>query len=183
LLLIVRPLQSEGAGNAGCPMHPQPGVRWGVVKYAHQYSQRRHRKHPAFPTQWFYGLYVISPGTGLFCPRHLADGSSAKLDTSVGVSGPHDFAVRLSAVRYRRLRVHRIPPRERDDRVSPLCWDGTDESIMLFLPSRQEKFRKIGNRVRGTIAPRNNSPGPANACNGMRPSRPPCGMATGRPII
>ena len=29
LLLMFRPLQSEGAGNAGCPMHPQPGVRWG----------------------------------------------------------------------------------------------------------------------------------------------------------
>src|SRR5450631_442431 len=24
-----RPLQSESAGNAGCPMHPQPRVRWG----------------------------------------------------------------------------------------------------------------------------------------------------------
>jgi hypothetical protein len=32
-------------------MHPQPGARWGS-KVAHQYSQRRHRNHPAFPTQW-----------------------------------------------------------------------------------------------------------------------------------
>ena len=28
--------------------------------------------HPAFPAQWFYGLYVISSGTGLFCPRRFA---------------------------------------------------------------------------------------------------------------
>jgi len=28
-----------------------------------------------------------------------ADFASARLDTSVGVSGPHDFAVRISAVR------------------------------------------------------------------------------------
>jgi hypothetical protein len=49
---ISRPFETEGAGNAGCPMHPQPGAHW-VVKYAHQYSQRRHRNHPAFPTQWF----------------------------------------------------------------------------------------------------------------------------------
>ena len=34
---------------------------------------------------------------------------SAKLDASVGASGPHDFAVRVSAIRQRRRRVHRIP--------------------------------------------------------------------------
>jgi hypothetical protein len=42
--------REEGAGNAGCTR------RWGALKgskYAHQYSQRRLRNHPAFPTQWF----------------------------------------------------------------------------------------------------------------------------------
>jgi hypothetical protein len=69
----------------------------GVVEYAHEYSQRRHRKHPAFPTQWFYGLYVISPGTGLSCPRHLSGNCfPRKLSASVGAPGPHDFAVRLA---------------------------------------------------------------------------------------
>jgi hypothetical protein len=34
----------------------------GGSEYAHQYSQRRHRKHPAFPTQWFYGLLRALPG-------------------------------------------------------------------------------------------------------------------------
>jgi hypothetical protein len=28
-IIIIRPLQSEGAGNAGRPMHPQPRVRYG----------------------------------------------------------------------------------------------------------------------------------------------------------
>src|SRR5215218_1885925 len=41
-----------------------------------------------------------------------------KLDASVEASGPHDFAVRLGAVRQRHLHVHRIPPRVRDDRVA-----------------------------------------------------------------
>ena len=57
--------------------------------------------------------FVLSPVTGLFChrrPRSLL----RQLDTSVGVSGPHDFAVRFSIVRphtfvYRHRRVHRIP--------------------------------------------------------------------------
>jgi hypothetical protein len=42
-------------------------------KYAHEYSQRRHRIHPAFPTQWSYGLYVISPVTSSFLPPSLAN--------------------------------------------------------------------------------------------------------------
>jgi hypothetical protein len=32
-----------------------------------------------------------------------------KLDASVEASEPHDFAVRLSAVRQQHIRVHRIP--------------------------------------------------------------------------
>jgi hypothetical protein len=48
-------------------------VRARVVEYAHEYSQRRHRNRPAFPTQWFYGLYVISPATNSFCHRRRTD--------------------------------------------------------------------------------------------------------------
>jgi len=59
------PFIEEGAGNAGCPMHPQPHARYGVVEYAHEYSQRKHRKHPASPTQWFYGLLRALPGDQL----------------------------------------------------------------------------------------------------------------------
>ena len=56
--------------------------------------------HPAFPAQWFYGLYVISPGTGLFCPRHLRGNCFLrKLSASVGAPGPHDFAVRFKRAR------------------------------------------------------------------------------------
>ena len=56
---------------------------------------------------------ALSPVTGLFCHRRLVD-TSTKLDTSVGVSGPHDFAVRFSVVRphtcmCRHISVHRIP--------------------------------------------------------------------------
>ena len=37
--------------------------------------------------------FVLSPGTGLSCPRRFAE-DSTKLDASVGASGPHAFAVR-----------------------------------------------------------------------------------------
>jgi hypothetical protein len=43
--------------------------------------------------------FVLSPVTGLCCHRRLAE-NSAKLDASVGASGPHDFAVRVSDARH-----------------------------------------------------------------------------------
>jgi hypothetical protein len=51
--------------------------------------------------------FVLSPVTGLFCHRRFAD--HAKLDASVGASGPHDFAVRLTRARLAHQGVHRIP--------------------------------------------------------------------------
>jgi hypothetical protein len=52
--------------------------------------------------------FVLSPVTGLFCHRRL-QATACKLDTSVGASGPHDFAVRACGARLRRYHVHRIP--------------------------------------------------------------------------
>jgi hypothetical protein len=76
--------------------------------------------HPASPHAMVYGLYVISPAIGLCCHRRLR-GLLRKLDASVEASGPHDFAVRkLSALVRSAARVHRIPPRARDDRDTPL---------------------------------------------------------------
>src|SRR5882724_7810764 len=54
--------------------------------------------HPAFPAQWFYGLYVTSPVTMLGCHRRLRV-VSRKLNASIGAPGPHDFAVRSNVVR------------------------------------------------------------------------------------
>ena len=68
--------------------------------------------------------FVLSPVIGLSCHRRPAD-ISARLDAGVEASGPHDFAVRFSAIRQRHIRVHRIPSRVRDDRDTPLMWDET----------------------------------------------------------
>ena len=54
----------EGAGNAGCPMHPQPRVRMVVVD-AHEYSQQSHRSSPAFPHAMVLTVsFVLSPAIG-----------------------------------------------------------------------------------------------------------------------
>ena len=74
------------------------------------------------------GLRLISrsprrPGfLATVAPEKLA---SQELDASVGASGPHALSVRFSAVRQKRIRVHRIPSRVRDDRDTPLEWDET----------------------------------------------------------
>jgi hypothetical protein len=51
--------------------------------------------------------FVLSPVTGLFAT--VIGGLLRQLDTSVGASGPHDFAVRIGIARLARRRVHRIP--------------------------------------------------------------------------
>jgi hypothetical protein len=48
----------------------------------------------------FTAYIALSPGTGLFCPRHFRRNCfQRKLSASVGAPGPHDFAVRISAAR------------------------------------------------------------------------------------
>ena len=56
--------------------------------------------------------FVLSPAPGSFAT--VTGSASCRLDAGVEASGPHDFAVRLSAVRQERIRVHRIPPRVDD---------------------------------------------------------------------
>ena len=74
---------------------------------------------PGIPRAMVFTVsFVLFPVTGLVCHRRLA--FTAKLDASVGASEPHDFAVRLSAVRQKHHHVHRIPSRVRDDREPPL---------------------------------------------------------------
>jgi hypothetical protein len=53
-----------------------------------------------------FGLSPVIGFLATVAPEKLA---SQELDASVEASGPHDFSVRLSAVRQRRRRVHRIP--------------------------------------------------------------------------
>src|SRR5882724_11143886 len=81
--------RTEGAGKAGCPPHP-----WSACNKKHAAEPQVQADHPAFPAQWFYGLYVISPVTNSFCHRHpRIEGSSRpgraelclrELDTSNG---------------------------------------------------------------------------------------------------
>jgi hypothetical protein len=140
--------KSEGVGNAGCPLHPQPRVR--MVKQSTRASSLQvHRRHPAFPHAMVLTAYfVLSPVLGLFCHRRLRiwrvrarSGRQASANLTPA-SGRQDHTTSPSAAsicrqcavdrsqaetrpaipsRAQRCRVHRIPPRVRDDRDTPLC--------------------------------------------------------------
>ena len=86
-----------------------------------------------------YGLYRALPGEPGFLatvtPEKLA---SQELDTSVGVSGPHVFAVRKLRPRLRRyLRPPHPAAHVRDDRETPLERRRDRIGIFLLLPRRQ----------------------------------------------
>jgi hypothetical protein len=79
----------------------------------------RHSLHNGFTA-----YFALSLVTGLFC-HHCPRDTSRELDASVGASGPHDFAVRNR----RRSSAHAIASiasrtNVRDDRETPLSWDG-----------------------------------------------------------
>jgi diadenosine tetraphosphate (Ap4A) HIT family hydrolase len=82
---------------------------------------------------------ALSPEIGLSCLRRLRR-LLRKLDASVEESGPHDFAVCFSAVRYRHLHIHRIPLRVRDDREPPLMWNETAIICEVIWVGGEQKY-------------------------------------------
>jgi len=91
-------------------------------------------------TQWFTAYTALSSVTGFLAT--VAGGSLRRLGTSIGVSGPHGFAVRIGAVRQEHQSGHRIQPRVRDDRDTPLC--GVDERLIqvIWVFGKSEYFLK-----------------------------------------
>jgi hypothetical protein len=119
----------------------KPGARC-TRSLACKIKSTRVRNHrftgtPGLPCAMVLTAYTaLSPVTGLCCHRRLRGVSGpsgptclCKLDTSVGVSGPHGFAVRFSVVRLATLpRPPHPAPNVRDDRDTPLFRGGTGES-------------------------------------------------------
>src|SRR5882672_1639871 len=105
---LFRP-EERAQGNAGCPLHPQSvckgrkhtGVTTGTPE------------HPAFPAQWFYGLFRALPGDRALLPPSPAD-RSASLTPASGrqdhTASPSATGVSSSAPSHAQRRcVHRIP--------------------------------------------------------------------------
>ena len=88
------------------------------------------------PRNGFNGFLRALPGDRALLPPSPAKVVFRKLDASVGASGPHDFAVRVRAVRLRRIRVHRIPsPTSVTIAKRPSVWAGMAGVLKLICPT------------------------------------------------
>jgi hypothetical protein len=98
-------------------------------------------EHPAFPHAMVLTAYfALSPVIGLFCHRRWRKLSSTNLTPA---SRRQDHTTSPSAterVRQCASSVHRIPPRVRDDRDTPLMWDETAEVIEVIWVRRESEY-------------------------------------------
>src|SRR5215207_5782813 len=69
------PLRTEGAGNAGCTLHPRSRVP-RTAHLAHT-SIQVSGNTPTSPAQWLYGLLRALPGERALLPPSLADNSAS----------------------------------------------------------------------------------------------------------
>jgi hypothetical protein len=123
------PQKTEGAGKAGCPMHPQPRVQ--NLSEAHERSHRGFAGTPGLPCAMVLtASFVLSPAIGLVCHRHLRIGgefgpvepalASANLTPASGrqdhtTSPSATCVVRLRAVNRSRAQRTALRPRLRAD--------------------------------------------------------------------
>ncbi len=63
--------REEGAGNAGCTLHPRSRVPFAPNKRCTR-AYRFSGGNPASPAQWFYGLFRALPGDRAFLPPSFA---------------------------------------------------------------------------------------------------------------
>ena len=119
-------LQSEGAGKAGCALHPRSRVQNAREK-THTSIQVQ-RKHPTFPAQWFTAYSVLSPAIRI-CLSPSSALAGANLTPTLRRQDHTSSPSAPVALVSRNCRVHRIPPRVRDDRDPPLSSGETGGNI------------------------------------------------------
>jgi hypothetical protein len=113
--------------------------KWVVKKRTRAY--RSSGGNPAFPARWVTAYSELSPVTGLSChrrPRELL--LPANLTPASGRQDHTASPSATAALVVRRLRVHRIPPRVRDDRDPPLSSGETGKFKSLICPGREAEY-------------------------------------------
>jgi len=126
--------RAQGIPGAGAPAAARVVVVSTRVSH-HEYTGiTRHS-----PRNGFNGFLRALPGDRACLPPSLAF-RFRQLDTSVGASGPHDFAVRIGIARLARRRVHRIPPRLCDVASRPSEWDRMAGDIDLSRVRREAEY-------------------------------------------
>ena len=146
--------KKEGAGKAGCALHPRSRVQ-RVVKKAHTSIQVQ-RRQSGLPCAMVLRLIARSPWRSGFLVTIAREACSANL-TPASRRQDHTTSPSASgAPVLRTLRGHRIQPRVRDGRDTPLEWGGRGGLLRLIcFFGKSEYFCKRG----WTRLPANNPTG------------------------
>ena len=141
-------------------------------------SPQVHRTVRRFLRNGFTAYSVLSPGTGLFCPRHQRKLPSADLTPASGRQDHTALPSALAPFVEKRRRVHRIQPRVRDDRDTPLGGVDGETYRPNFHSVKQKYFCKQGltrgcaKRPDGQISwAREQLSGRCDKCRTFEPSR------------
>jgi hypothetical protein len=181
--LLVQPSSIRGRGECRMPDAPAASCAHGVTSM-HTSIHSEPPESPGIPARdGFNSLYRALPGDRLSCHRRQRS-CLHRLDTSVGVSGPHVFAVRKPATSSARRYVHRIPPqRPVTFAKRPSEWDGMARNIQLICAfGKPEYFFKRGWTRNRQTRPTGKSP----AFAPLHPARRngfATGAATGRIVF
>src|SRR5712664_562197 len=133
------PRKQEGAGKAGCALHPRSRVQTCTKKRTRAY--RFSGGIPAFPAQWFTAYSALSPVIGLSCHRRPREVLlPANLTPASGCQDHTASPSARVALVSRNFRVHRIPPHVRDDREPPLSSGETGEVKSVICPTAKAKY-------------------------------------------
>ena len=133
--------QSEGAGNAGRTARPQPCLQ--IEKSTQAKSPQVRQIRSGIPrANGFNGFLRALPGEpGLLSPSP-ARSSPHRLDISVGISGPHDFAVRLKRSSSRSAKASTASRAQRFVTIAkrPSYRAGMRGKVLVICPTPQAKM-------------------------------------------
>jgi hypothetical protein len=117
-------LQTEGAGNTGCALHPRSRVQ-KCTKQTHTSIQVQRRQSGIPCAMVLTAYFVLSPATGLSCHRRPRKSPSANLTPASGRQDHTTSPSASSALVRSTIRVHRIPPPTSVTIAKrPSVWDG-----------------------------------------------------------
>ena len=139
---IFRSPPPEIRGRREDRVHAAPAVSCAV---AHMKTRTRAYRFsgntPAFPAQWLYGLLRALPSERLFCHCRRARREPLRNLTPAPRRQDHTTSPYAScALVFCAIRVHRIPPRVRDDREPPLVTGETRGIKSLICPTPRAEY-------------------------------------------
>jgi hypothetical protein len=122
-------------------MRAAPAVSRAICtkESAHEHTGSAENIRPSL-RNGFTAYFVLSLVSRALLPPSFVRAWLSRTWRQRRAPGPHDFAVRISAVRQRHIRVHRIPPHVRDDREPPLLSGETRGEKPLICSTSKAKY-------------------------------------------